>query len=302
MTTVDGRVHTTDGVAGERREAHRREIAELLDLDPAALPDAARLVEDLSLDSLAMMTLLTWMESRGVTIGAEGDRPAKVGEVLSLLAKAAVPGLSITVTGGQGIGLPGAVAVPGPLGVAAPRPAEAGPPLAPVLGTSALRLTPVTPDDIGFLYALTVDPETGFRWRYRGAAPPIDRFAAELWTQVLMQYVVRRTGDGEPVGHVVAYAPDQNMRYAHVGAVFRSPGTGLAAQAVALFVRYLFHTFPLHKLYLEIPGYNWPQVSSGQDRLFDVEGVLGDHDYYAGRLWDQYVCAIYRDRLPKGTL
>jgi RimJ/RimL family protein N-acetyltransferase len=117
---------------------------------------------------------------------------------------------------------------------------------------------------------------------------------------VLVQYVVRRNGDGQPVGHVVAYAADQSLHHANLGAVFQPQctGTGLAAQAVALFARYLFHTFPLHKLYLEIPGYNWPQVRSGEHRLFHVEGVLRDHDYYAGRYWDQYLCAIYPDRLP----
>jgi RimJ/RimL family protein N-acetyltransferase/aryl carrier-like protein len=298
MTTVDGRARSTDHRPGERRDAHRREIAELLELDPAALPDTARLVDDLSLDSLAMMTLLAWLETRGVTIGTDRSRPVNVGDILSLLEKAALPGLSITVTGGRD---------PGPLGPAdlklLPPPAEAGSPLAPVLGNRTVRLTPVTPEDVRFLYGLAVHPETGFRWRYRGAVPPLDQFAADLWTQVLVQYVVRGTGDGQPVGHVVAYAADQSLRHAHVGAVFvpHCTGTGLGGQAVALFARYLFHTFPLHKLYLEIPGYNWPQVRSGENRLFQVEGVLRDHDYYAGRRWDQYLCAIYPDHSCRDT-
>jgi RimJ/RimL family protein N-acetyltransferase/aryl carrier-like protein len=291
MTTVDDRVRPTT----ERREAHRQEMAVLLDLDPGALGDTARLVDDLSLDSLAMMSLLTWLESRGVTVDVDEGRPASVGDVLALLDNTALPGLSLTVTGGQGVDPPGPAAVP------RLRPPGGGSPLAPVLETRTLRLTPVAPDDVGFLYALAVHPETGFRWRYRGAAPPIERFAEELWTQVLEQYVVRRATDGRPVGHVVAYAPDQCLRHAYVGAVFQPRVTGLAAQAVALFVRHLFHTFPLHKLYLEIPGYNWPQVRSGENRLFSLEGVLREHDYYAGRYWDQYLCAIYPDRPAKAT-
>jgi RimJ/RimL family protein N-acetyltransferase len=269
-------------------------MAELLDLDPTTLPDTARLVDDLSLDSLAMMSLLTWLESRGVTVGTDRDWPASVGQVLSLLEKTAFPGLSITVAHGPGAGPLGPTNV-----TAAPRPGDTGSPLVPVLGNRAFRLTPVTPEDLGFLYTLAVRPETGFRWRYRGAPPSVDRFAAELWAQVLVQYVVRRTGDGAPVGHVVAYAAAESLHHANVGAVFDpGTGTGLGAQAVAMFARYLFHTFPLRKLYLEIPGYNWPQVRSGGKRLFQVEGVLRDHDYYAGRYWDQYLCAIYPDRLP----
>jgi RimJ/RimL family protein N-acetyltransferase len=109
--------------------------------------------------------------------------------------------------------------------------------------------------------------------------------------------VVRRVEDDQPVGQVVAYSAAPGMRHAHIGAVFdpRHTGTGAPAQAVGLFVRYLFHTFGMTKLYLEVPGFNWPQLRSGEGRLFRVEGVLRDHDYYAGRCWDSYLLAIYPD-------
>lgn len=60
-------------------------------------------------------------------------------------------------------------------------------------------------------------------------------------------------------------------------------GTGLAAQAVSLFVRYLFQVFPLCKA----------------GSLFRLEGVLHNHDYYAGRHWDKYLCAIYPDDVAR---
>jgi RimJ/RimL family protein N-acetyltransferase len=96
----------------------------------------------------------------------------------------------------------------------------------------------------------------------------------------------------------MAYGADPSMRYVYLGAVFEPvyAGTGLAAQVVAMFVRHLFHTFPLHKVYMEVPGYNWDQMRSGEGGLFRVEGVLSNHDYYAGRYWDEYICAIHRDR------
>jgi RimJ/RimL family protein N-acetyltransferase len=285
------------------REAHRKELAELLELDPAALPDAALLVDDLALDSLAMMSVLTWLETGGVTIGTDRDLPASVDEVLSLLEKAAFPGLSILVTSGpdparQHVDWSGPVSLAGPARPAESTARAAGSALVPVLSTHLFRLTPIDRNDIGFLYALAVQPETCFRWRFRGAPPPFERFAAELWSQVLVQYVVRHAADDSPVGLVVAYAAAPGLRHAYVGAVFhpQHTGTGLAAQAVALFVRYLFHTFPLRKLYMEVPGFNWPQLRSGEDRLFRVEGVLHDHDYYAGRCWDSYLCAIYPDQ------
>jgi RimJ/RimL family protein N-acetyltransferase len=174
-------------------------------------------------------------------------------------------------------------------------------PMVPVLETAALRLTPIVSEDLGFLYTLAVQPETGFRWRYRGSVPPFERFKAEMWNQVLLQLVARRTVDGAAVGLVVAYGDELSLRHTYVGAVFDSTaaGTGLPAQAVSVFVRHLFRTFPLNKIYMEVPGYNWPQLQSGQASLFRVEGVLRDHDYYAGRLWDKYVCALYpEDFLP----
>ncbi|HCT81082.1 MAG TPA: hypothetical protein DGT23_31845 [Micromonosporaceae bacterium] len=273
---------TTDLATVPPRERARAELATLLDLDPSALGDHASLRDGLAMDSLTMMRVITWLEANGAPITAEDQLPATVGDVLSLLDNMAAPRLFVRVNGVPGI----------PDHAMAPRPRD---PLAPVLETQALRLAPIIPDDFGFLYALAISPETGFRWRYRGSIPPIDRFKSELWNMVLLQFVVRRIEDDRPVGHVVAYSEELSLGHTYVGAVF-SPdisGTGLAAQAVSLFVRHLFHTFPLKKIYMEIPGINWPQLQSGQGSLFRVEGVLRGHDYYAGQYWDKYVCAIY---------
>lgn len=275
------------------RDSYRRELAELLELDPADLPDQARLVEDLGLDSLAMMRILVWLESNGVVVDGDRSRPARVGDLLSLADAALAEGVSIRIGDGPHATPASATDLPATV----PAPAD---PLAPVLAGHGLRLDPVTPDDVGFLFTLAAAPETSFRWRFRGAPPPLERFTEGMWNQVLVQYVARRTDDDRPVGHVVAYSADPTARFVYVGAVFAPPhtGTGLAAHAVALFVRYLFHTFPFTKVYLEIPGYNWPQVRSGEGTLFAVEGVLRDHYQYAGQLWHQYLCAVYRDLVP----
>lgn len=264
----------------------KTELAALLDMPLEALDDKTSLRGGLALDSLSMMRVVTWLESRGVSVTAEDDLPDTVGELMSLLDT--VSPFKVRLGGIPGV----------PQRFAAKPPPD---PLVPVLETAALRLSPPVPDDLGFLYSLAVRPETGFRWRYRGSVPPIERFKAELWNQVLVQFVVRRVEDDAPVGHVVAYGDELSLRHTYVGAVFhpRWAGTGLPAQAVSLFVKHLFHTFALNKIYMEVPGYNWPQVQSGQASLFRVEGVLRDHDYYAGRLWDKYICALYpEDFLP----
>jgi RimJ/RimL family protein N-acetyltransferase len=243
------------------------------------LADRASLRENLALDSITMMRLLAWLESRGTAVA--GMPPDTVGDLLTLAeCRPVTPPIRIK-------GLPG---VPERFAAEPPRD-----PLEPVLETSSLRLVPIAPDDLGFLYLLAVGPETGFRWRYRGSIPPFERFQAELWNQVLLQFVARHRQDNAPVGHVVAYGDELSLRHTYIAAVFlaRWAGTGLAAQAVSLFARHLFRTFPLDKIYMEVPGFNWPQIQSGRGNLFHVEGVLRDHDYYDGRQWDKYICALY---------
>jgi len=273
--------------AADRRDGWRRELADLLDVTPAALTDEARLGEDLGLDSLARMSLLAWLDGKGVSL-MDPRILHRVDDVLKLIERVpARSNVSVVMLGAVPGGEPGRAGD-------VPEPRRPRSPLAPVLGNHAYQLTPLRESDIGFLYALAVHPETSYRWRYRGVPPPPDRFAADLWSQVLVQYVVRTHSD-EPVGQVVAYAADLAAGHAYVGAVFQPDhtGSGLAADVTATFVRYLFHTFPLRKLYLEVPGFNWPQVRSAAGRLFEIEGVLRDHDFYAGRYWDKYVCAIY---------
>ena len=270
------------------RESRRSELAELLELDPALLSDGARLRDDLHVDSLAMMVLLTWLEERGVIIESETDRPSTVDDVLDLVGKASFPGLSITFND-PADGFGGLVTRVLPT-------ISSGDPLAPVMVDHGFRLDPVTPEDVPFLYSLAAQPETSFRWRYRGAPPAIDRFVNDMWQQVLVQYVARRVTDNRQAGHVIAYAAEASMHHCYVAAAFSPPftNTGAAAQVVALTVRYLFHTFPLQKIYLEVPGFNYQQIASGEGRFFTVEGRLRNHAYYAGRYWDQYLCAVYR--------
>jgi RimJ/RimL family protein N-acetyltransferase/aryl carrier-like protein len=263
------------------RETIRAELAGLLEVPPETLADRVSLRENLALDSITMMRVVTWLESRGTAV--DSRPPDTVGELLSLVeCTPAAPKIRIR-------GLPGV-----PERFAAEPPVD---PLVPALETSSLRLAPIAPDDLGFLYLLAVGPETGFRWRYRGSIPPFERFQAELWNQVLLQFVARHRQDDAPVGHVVAYGDELSLRHTYIGAVFQTrwAGTGLAAQAVSLFARHLFRTFPLNKIYMEVPGFNWPQIQSGQGSLFHVERVLRDHDYYAGRYWDKHICALYPD-------
>jgi RimJ/RimL family protein N-acetyltransferase len=161
-------------------------------------------------------------------------------------------------------------------------------------------LRPLLPDDLGFLYALATNPTSGYRWRFRGAVPPLEVFQELLWQGVHVQFLVFDRETGAPVGHVVAYGADLHNGFAYVGLVMGPSlhGRGLAVEPLMVFNRYLFHTWNFRKLYLETSDFNFSQFASGEGRYFHTEARLKNHDYYANRYWDKLILAIY----PTDTL
>jgi hypothetical protein len=62
-----------------------------------------------------------------------------------------------------------------------------------------------------------------------------------------------------------------------------------------LFLSFVFRNWNLRKLYAEVPGFTWEQFKTGHGAFFHVEGVLRDHEFFDGRLWDHRIVALYRD-------
>jgi len=171
--------------------------------------------------------------------------------------------------------------------------------------THRLKLRPVYPDDVPMLYKAAMDPTHSFRWRYRGATPSVGEFADGLHEGTLVQFIIERLDDGRPQGLVAAYRASMDAGHAYVAFQRISPpghrGAGEMFEGLYLFVQYLFRTWNFRKLYAEVPGYNYPDLASGEGVLFDVEGRLRDHDYHDDRFWDQYLIAIHRDRWHDAT-
>jgi RimJ/RimL family protein N-acetyltransferase len=168
------------------------------------------------------------------------------------------------------------------------------------LRTATVRLRPIEDRDVPSLYAAAVDPRWGHRWRYRGSTPSRTDFVAKLYQSVLCQYIVERLTDGEGVGFVSCYNARVDAGWAYIAFMRIAPSRqSLASEMMEgglLFVHYLFQHWPFRKLYAEVPGWNWDQFAAGSGAFFEVEGVLGAHDYYAGRYWDQRIVALYRDK------
>lgn len=160
-----------------------------------------------------------------------------------------------------------------------------------------VALVPADSQYNDFLYQMAVDEESGYRWRLAGSVPPREVFQRDLWNGVLCQFVIVERQAGAPVGTVICYNADLHHGVGFVaGAVVTAVReSGLGVEGFDLFFNYLFRTYDLRKIYLEIPEYNVAQMGIVGSSLFCEEGRLRSHTYYDGRHWDRFVVALYRD-------
>lgn len=162
-----------------------------------------------------------------------------------------------------------------------------------------VRLRPPTGTtaELQKLYALSVGSSNSIRWRYRGTPVPFDQFVGQFWTGVLTQYVVDRlNAPSDTSGLVVAYQSDLVGGHAHIAGLMEPGPPGSGAEAFLLLLHHLFKTFPLHKIYVEIPAFNIPQVGFVLRAKLREEGRLQGHVFFDGCHWDQHIFAAYRDR------
>jgi RimJ/RimL family protein N-acetyltransferase/acyl carrier protein len=164
-----------------------------------------------------------------------------------------------------------------------------------------VRLRPVDPGDIPYLYRLATDGETGARWRYRGATPDPKAFAAQLYEGVLAQFIVERSADGTPVGMVCAYNANHRDGFVYLAGVSEPAlqGTGLAPEGLVLLADHVFGNWSFRKIYFESASFNYEQFASGADVYFREEARLKDHTFYRGRYWDLVIGSLTREGLQR---
>ena len=160
-----------------------------------------------------------------------------------------------------------------------------------------VELVPVLPVHLDFLYRLATDDRVGPRWRFGGMVPGIESFQQGLTSAVLVHFIVQAKSENVLLGHVVAYGADLNSGYTYIGGVMddQALGTGIAIEAFEVFTDYLFGTYSIRKIYMDIPEYNLPQFWHGYRDVLKTEGRLLNHTYYDGQYWDRITAAVYRD-------
>jgi RimJ/RimL family protein N-acetyltransferase len=164
-----------------------------------------------------------------------------------------------------------------------------------------IRLRTIFPADYEYLYALATNEEIGWRWRYRGASPGLEQFAAQLHDGVLVQFVVEHVETRQRVGHVLAFEADHRNGTCHIAMVI-DPALakmGWTLEAGTLFVNYLFTGWNFRKLYGATTEFAYRDFSSMAGEWFREEGRLHDHEWHAGRYWDMVMLALYREDFEK---
>ena len=170
-------------------------------------------------------------------------------------------------------------------------------PSRPPLRSTRVALRPVVPGDTPRLFEMAFSPNNCHRWRYFGGSTSFAEFDRLLWDRVLCQFVVTRASNPVPIGLVQCVASNFRHGTAQINVLLAE---GVQRQAwpfegVVLFVNYLFETFPLRKLYAEVPEFNFAAFAGGAGRYFATEGRLTAHEWHLGRYWDLLILAMTRE-------
>lgn len=167
----------------------------------------------------------------------------------------------------------------------------------PPLSARGVILRPLVAEDAEALYEIAVDPRVSTRIRFRGATPSPAEFSASMFESVLTQFVITLSGDPEPVGAAVLSSPSFIDGHVHMSVFVQYGliGSGAGFTAAILTINYAFATWPLRKLYLDVPTFNYRTSWNVGDRMLREEGRLRDHSYFEGRFWDLLFMACYRE-------
>jgi RimJ/RimL family protein N-acetyltransferase len=152
--------------------------------------------------------------------------------------------------------------------------------------------------DFEWYYKLSTKIDSLLKWRFFGSPPSRDQFAQLLYASVHCQFVAELNTtrlDKDPrLGVVVSYNYDSYNNITYLGTITNGSSYGMGVVISTIFIEYLFNTFPLRKIYFEMPEFNLKSIKSAVDRFFLEESRLKNHFFAYGRYWDYLTYALYR--------
>lgn len=112
-----------------------------------------------------------------------------------------------------------------------------------------------------------------------------------------VQFVVVRKRDSKVVGTTYSFNLDLIDGYVFINTYMDESveRRGYGMMATALLIRYLFDSFPIHKICFEVFAYNELSHSTMKSAGFVEEGRFREHRFYGGKRHDVIRLAFYRD-------
>lgn len=168
----------------------------------------------------------------------------------------------------------------------------------PSLSGSRVRLRPVLPSDLEWLYLAASEPETSLKWRLQGSSISFDRFAEFLWRGTEVQFLILDRASDVRLGLVQLIRYDPRASTAHLSAFVskEAQGLGWPLEGVLLFIDYVFTSISIRKIYLESLTPAYEQYASIVGTYLELEGVLREHDVFDGQLVDLHISSLTRSR------
>lgn len=165
--------------------------------------------------------------------------------------------------------------------------------------TRRVRLAALDPTDaaqMSALYVAATNPTSAPAWRFRGRTPSPQEFQASLFDPgVHIQYVAQHPLTGEVFGLLVGYDYDPAAGHIKLGFLScNTGGPGMLMEAMVMFIDHLFMTFPLRKVYFELPEYNLGLVAGIPTDLLREESRLVDYIAKGEALYDLITYALPR--------
>jgi RimJ/RimL family protein N-acetyltransferase len=116
-----------------------------------------------------------------------------------------------------------------------------------------------------------------------------------------LQFAVEIERGSKIIGVLYTYDFDRIHGHMFIGGYMSKPfrGLGYGAVGLALLISYLFKSFPVHKVYLDVVSNNSPSLRMLKKFGFGEEGRFKEHHYDDGHRYDMVRFAAYRDCLTK---
>lgn len=177
--------------------------------------------------------------------------------------------------------------------------------LSPTLTGSRISLTPVTGEDLSYLYKWAIDVESMMLWTNRRNIPPLQHYIEEsevrIKSNIITQLMIHQNDINTTIGTVYAYDAHltDGFLFMTLFLINSHISQGYGAEASLLFIDYLFSYFPLRKIYTEVYDYNERSLHFHRRAGLQEEGCFLQHRFFNGVYADLYRFALYRSAWPE---